>query len=314
MQTAIEIESLSKIYRKRRGEDIRAVDDLALSVPAGQIFGFLGPNGAGKTTSIKMVCGLVTPSSGRVYLNGFDVNRQRGNAMRQTGAVLEGTRNVYWRLSPWENLMYFGRLKGVWGSRLRERAKWLLQCLDLWSRRNVAVRGFSRGMQQKLAIACALIADPPVVLLDEPTLGLDVDAARTVKAWIEELAREHGKTVLLTTHQLGMAQELCDRIAIMSKGRLIADHPVTELLALFRQHEAYEIRLKGHLNGELSAFNGLSMTYEYGDTLISGAFAEPESLHKLVGAIGSTGMPLVSVNRVEADLEEVFVQLTKKEA
>ena len=139
-----------------------------------------------------MICGLVIPTTGRVRVNGYDVARERSMAMRQIGAVLEGTRNVYWRLSAWENLMYFGRLKGYRGKALSDHAEQLLRGLDLWERRNDRVRMFSRGMQQKVAIACALVANPPIILLDEPTLGLDVQASRTVRDWIAKLAREQG--------------------------------------------------------------------------------------------------------------------------
>lgn len=141
-------------------------------------------------------------------VNGHDVWRQRSAAVRQIGAVLEGTRNVHWPLSAWDNLIYFGHLKGMWGKKLAARAEQLLRRLALWDRRGDLVRTFSRGMQQKVAIACALTAAPPIVLLDEPTLGLDVQAARTVKDLVGRLAREQGKTVVLTTHQLDMAQEL----------------------------------------------------------------------------------------------------------
>ena len=131
---SIEIDSLSKTYPKRKGVSVAAVRDLSLSVPAGQVLGFLGPNGAGKTTTIKMMCGLVTPTSGAVRLNGFDVASRRGDAMGQIGVVLEGTRSVYWRLSAWENLMYFGRLKGRRSGEIRPRAEWLLHELGLWER------------------------------------------------------------------------------------------------------------------------------------------------------------------------------------
>ena len=236
---AIEAHQLSKSYRKRGRPPLHAVRPLDLKVPAGQIFGFLGPNGAGKTTTIKMLCALITPDSGQIRLNGFDVHRQRGDAMRQIGAVLEGTRNVHWRLSAWQNLRYSAGIKGCRGAEFETRATFLLRDLDLWERRTDMLQTFSRGMQQKVAIACALIADPPVVLLDEPTLGLDVHSARTVKEWIVKLARERGKTVVLTTHQLDMAQEVCDRVAIMRSGALIADEPIADLLALFRGEESY---------------------------------------------------------------------------
>src|SRR5258707_1837561 len=139
--SAIEIASLSKTYRKGKNPPIQAVDSLSLTVPRGQVLAFLGPNGAGKTTTIKMICGLISPTTGSVQLNGYDSARQRGQAMNQIGAVLEGTRNVYWRLSAWENLMYFGRLKGQWGKSLTQRGEALLRDLDLWDRRNDEVRG-----------------------------------------------------------------------------------------------------------------------------------------------------------------------------
>src|SRR5437667_7543916 len=156
--------------------------------------------------------------------------------MRQIGAVLEGTRNVYWRLSAWENLMYFGHLKECFGKELKIRAEQLLRELDLWDRRGDVLRTFSRGMQQKVAIACALVSNPSIVLLDEPTLGLDVQAALTVKEWVAKLAHEQGKTIVLTTHQLDLAQDVCDSVAIMRKGCLITYRPLAELLHLFHQH------------------------------------------------------------------------------
>ncbi|HLZ81816.1 MAG TPA: ABC transporter ATP-binding protein [Ktedonobacteraceae bacterium] len=166
---AIEITSLSKIYPTAHRETVAAVDDLNLVVEAGQVFGFLGANGAGKTTTIKMMCGLITPTTGLIRIGGHDVSRERSAVMHLIGAVLEGTRNVYWRLTAWQNLMYFGHLKGSWGKELKERAKELLGELDLWERRNDPLRTFSRGMQQKVAIACALIGNPSIILLDEPT-------------------------------------------------------------------------------------------------------------------------------------------------
>ena len=310
MEIAIAIEGLGKTYARRGQPPVHAVDDLSLSVPAGQVLGFLGHNGAGKTTTIKMICGLVTPSRGRVRVNGYDVARERGAAMRQLGAVLEGTRNVYWRLSALNNLLYFGRLKGISGAALTARAERLLRDLDLWERRHDPVRTFSRGMQQKVAIACALIADPPIVLLDEPTLGLDVEAARTVKDWVSRLAREQGKTVVLTTHQLDIAQALCDRVAIMRRGRLVADQPLDEMLGIFRQ-EHYQIRLDGHLAARRPAgLDGLSVTVENGHTVLAGAIADQAALHDLLGRVRAAGLPLLAVQRVEPTLEDVFVRLT----
>jgi ABC-2 type transport system ATP-binding protein len=312
MPPAIEIEHLSKSYPKRNGAVVKAVDDLNLVVPTGQVLGFLGANGAGKTTTIKMLCGLITPDVGLVRLHGYHVARQRGAAMRQIGAVLEGTRNVYWRMSAWDNLLYFGRLKGCTGKILHERAETLLQELALWERRKDPVSEYSRGMQQKVAIACALIADPPIVLLDEPTLGLDVQAARTVKNWIRQLSGERGNTVLLTTHQLDMAQELCDHVAIMRQGKLITNQPTAALLDLFR-HEYYQIRIVGEINGDQPLLSTFSRTHENGQTIFSGAIPDQVGLYQALGEVHAAGLPLVGVQRAEPNLEEIFVRLMEVE-
>lgn len=307
---AIEITNLSKMYTRRKGQAIYAVKNLSLAVPRGQVFGFLGANGAGKTTTIKMICGLITPNSGRILVNGYDVARERSKAMRQIGVVLEGTRNVYWRLTVWQNLMYFGRLKGVWGQALTMRAESLLRDLELWERRNDVVRTFSRGMQQKLAIACSLIAAPPIVLLDEPTLGLDIRASRTVKEWVKKLAQEQGKTVILTTHQLDMAQDLCDRVAIISKGNLLTDQPLTELLHLFPQ-EYYQIRVKGEFTAqEPLGFEPFHIEQENGETTLVGPIEDQAALHALLERLYSLNYPLLALNRVEPNLEEVFMHIT----
>ncbi len=306
---AIELKSLSKIYKRPNNNTITAVQNLDLSVEAGQIFGLLGPNGAGKTTTIKMICSLVQPSTGQILLNGFDIARQKNAAMTQIGAVLEGARNIYWRLSAMQNLLYFGRLKGK-SYQLKERAEQLLHNLDLWERRNDEVRFFSRGMQQKVALAAALVSDPPILLLDEPTLGLDVQATITMKHLIKRLAEEHSKTIILTTHQLDLAQEVCHQIAIISRGRLIANHPVRQLLALFRQ-EYYQIQLSGSLNGKSSShFEGLNKTVNKEGLTLVGPMSD-EQLYALLSDAESLGLTLISVNQVEPDLEEVFMKLVE---
>ncbi|QBD75631.1 ABC transporter ATP-binding protein [Ktedonosporobacter rubrisoli] len=306
---AISITALSKHYRLAGKSVRKAVDQLDLSIAQGQIYGLLGANGAGKTTIIKMLCGLIIPTSGHIVINGYDLARERYRAVQQIGAVLEGTRNVYWRLSAWENLLYFGRLKGCRERELRIRARQLLEELELWERRNSAVRTFSRGMQQKVAIACAVIADPSIVLLDEPTLGLDIQAARTVKDWVAKLAREQGKTVILTTHQLDIAQQLCERVAIMRHGQLLADQPLTHLLKYFRE-EHYQIRLRGQLSSEQAAlFAPLNMSYADGESCLTGLIGNQAQLYRYLADIERLQLPLLAVQLLEPSLEEVFMRL-----
>jgi ABC-2 type transport system ATP-binding protein len=256
---------------------------------------------------MKMVCGLVRPTSGQIFLNGVDVSRHKRAAMSQIGAVLEGARNVYWRLSAWQNLIYFGRLKGG-SKKIKETAEQLLHELDLWDRRSDEVRFFSRGMQQKVALAAALMNDPPVLLLDEPTLGLDVQAARSIKNLINKLAAEQGKTIILTTHQLDIAQELCHQVAIMRQGQLVANQPIRQLLALFRE-EYYQIQLCGSAADLPPHFaETMTVSQQDGEVSLTGPLSN-DQLHELLAQVRDTGLPLLSVNRVEPDLEEVFFRL-----
>jgi ABC-2 type transport system ATP-binding protein len=302
---AIELTGLTKRYRRGNGL-FTAVNDVTLSVPRGQVLGLLGPNGAGKTTTIKMTCGLILPTAGTIALNGYDVGRQRSNAVRQLGAVLEGSRNVYWPLSAWQNLMYFGRLKGLRGREIRPRAERLLADLGLWERRNETVGSYSRGMQQKVAIAAALITDPPVILLDEPTLGLDVEAARTVKDWITHLAADDGKSIVLTTHQLALAQELADRIAVIRDGTIIADLPTPDLLARFAE-DRFEVRVAGPLNGFAGALPaGARCEADTESTLVTLRDASQPALHEFLDELRAGNVPLLSVTQARPGLEEVF--------
>jgi ABC-2 type transport system ATP-binding protein len=308
-QVSIELENISKVYKGPKKTALTAVEHLSLTIGGSQVFGVLGANGAGKTTTIKMMCGLIIPTTGDIRLNGYDVRRQRSQAARQIGAVLEGTRNVYWRLTAWENLMYFGRLKGYRGPKLVERGKQLLHELELWDRRDQPLRYFSRGMQQKVAVAAALIADPPIVLLDEPTLGLDIQAALTVKSWIARLAREEGKTVILTTHQLDLAQDLCERVAIMYKGQILANQPLNELLYLFEKNR-YQIKVRGELTSrQQEQLHNWKVTHEEGETLLDGVLADQEELHEMLSDLHRWKLPILSVNQQEPDLENVFVQM-----
>ena len=307
---AIEINALTKDYRSTKA---RAVDGVSLRVPAGSVFGFLGPNGAGKTTTIKILAGLLSATTGQVLLNGYDVARQRSAAMEQIGAVLEGSRNVYWTLSAWQNLVYFGRLKGMRKAAAQARAEELLTGLDLWERRDEKVGDYSRGMQQKVAIAAALIADPPILLLDEPTIGLDVEATRTVKEWVRTLSTERGKTVLLTTHQMNVVEELCDRVAVIRRGQMITDQPTRQLLATFRRRDQYVIEIDGPADG-LELPVGYEMTSTDDTTTITARLAGPQELYGLVDRLRDRGAILQSLAQVQPDLEDVFLDLIKDKA
>lgn len=240
----LEVQSLQKSYRSS-GKVVEAVRDVSFSISAQEVLAFLGPNGAGKTTTIKMIAGLIVPDRGSVDIAGRDPHRN-SRALRSLGAVLEGNRNIYWRLTPEENLEYFGVLRGLSGRVARQRARGLLDRFELSHKRKTTVQTLSRGMQQKLAIAVALIHEPQLLLLDEPTLGLDVEATQTVKQLVREIAQE-GRAILLTTHQLDLAEELSDRVAIINKGKIVAQANTADLIRQF-SGTVYQIELEEEIN------------------------------------------------------------------
>lgn len=199
---------------------VRALADLSLRVEPGEVFGLLGPNGAGKTTLLKVLATLLLPSEGGARVDGADLVRQPGAVRRRVGLATGDERTFYWRLTGRENLEFFSGLRGLSPAAARRRAAAVLESVDLVEQADEIVGRYSTGMRQRLAIARALVGDPPVLLLDEPTRSLDPVAAARVQALIRRLSREEGRTVLLATHQLGEAAAACDRIGILVAGVL----------------------------------------------------------------------------------------------
>lgn len=226
----LDAKNLKKAYGRGK-QRFDAVRDVSLRLHRGEVLAFLGPNGAGKTTTIKMISGLVRPDAGQVSIDGLDPHRQ-SLALKRVGAVLEGNRNLYWRLTPLENIEYFGGLRQVPRRVARQRGEQLLEQFGLIDKRKTPVQKLSRGMQQKLAIAVALVHQPTLLLLDEPTLGLDVEASETVKTLVRDVAAA-GCAILLTTHQLDVAEELSDRVAIIRQGEIIAEQSTQMLIQQF---------------------------------------------------------------------------------
>ena len=223
----IEARNLHRTYKtstgtiRRRSLEVEAVRGVDFAVEKGELFGLLGPNGAGKTTTIKMLITLLIPTSGSAHVLGYDVVKEAREVRKRIGYVFGGERGVYERLSGLDNLRYFAELYGVPGKRIRPRIEELLELVGLKGREKERVEGYSRGMKQRLHVARGLLHDPPVVFLDEPTIGLDPVGARELRATIASLT-EAGKTVLLTTHYMFEADALCDRIAVIAKGEIVA--------------------------------------------------------------------------------------------
>ena len=226
MKTVISTDGLSKYYGK--GGEIKAVDELDLEVYEGETFGLLGPNGAGKTTTVRLLNCIIKPTGGTASVNGYDILKQGTEVKRITGLLAESP-GLYEKLSAHEFLEFMGALYDVPGNVLRERIDDLLKLFSLYDRRDYLLEGYSRGMKQKVLIASALIHDPPVLFLDEPTSMLDPRAALMVKDLIKKLADSAGKTIFICSHILPIVEELCDRIGIINQGKLIAVGTIDEI-------------------------------------------------------------------------------------
>ncbi|MCA9994422.1 MAG: ABC transporter ATP-binding protein [Anaerolineales bacterium] len=299
---------------EKRYRETAVVSDLSFQLAAGEVLAILGPNGAGKTTTIKMLLGLVTPTSGQATVLGQDmaIPSQMRQGVQHIGAVLEGARNAYWRLSVRENLRYFGGLRGMRRHQVEGRADELLALLDLTQQQEKEVRLLSRGMQQKVAIANALMHDPAILVLDEPTLGLDVQTAVILEETIKQLAQA-GKGILLTTHVMPLAERLADRILVLHKGRQVAANETRKLLQQFDRRSLVEVKLETAVspatqqqiatrfpNVQLAAANRL-------------AWVEPQQLEvaALYHFLAESGCVVTSIARQEPDLETVFLSLTR---
>ncbi|MFC4360064.1 ABC transporter ATP-binding protein [Halobium salinum] len=311
---AVSVRNLTKTY----GDDVRAVDGVSFDVEPGTVVGLLGPNGAGKTTLIKSVLGLVLPDAGAVDIDGVDVYADTREAYRHVGAMLEGARNVYWRLTVRENLRFFAALGDVDPAKARERGEELLDRLDLQEKADTPVNDLSRGMKQKTALACTLSRGVPVVFLDEPTLGLDVESSLSLRRELRRLAEDESTTVVLSSHDMGVIETVCDRVVVLSEGRVVADDSVAALKALFRT-QRYRVVVDGRIDDRLDA--RLRREYEVirsepvGDTThLELAVESGRELHAALGAVLDAGHEVASVDAADPDFEEVFLRLTERDA
>ncbi|MBW8012146.1 MAG: ABC transporter ATP-binding protein [Chloroflexi bacterium] len=246
----IEINNLRRVYKatigtlRRKTKEVVAVDDISFNVSAGELFGLLGPNGAGKTTVVKMLTTLLIPTSGTARIMGADVEKEAEKIRPKIGFIFGGERGLYWRLSAQDNLRYFASLYHVDPNVSKKRIEYLLELVGLEDRSKEKVEGYSRGMKQRLHIARALIHDPEVLFLDEPTIGLDPVGARKLREVIRNLQSEQ-KTILLTTHYMFEADALCQRIAVIDHGNIVALDTPEALKKLVKDLSVIEVEVFG---------------------------------------------------------------------
>lgn len=308
-------------FRKKEPKAMfTAVNGVDLQIMRGEIFGLLGPNGAGKSTTIRMLCTLLEPTSGSAEVNGFDTVKQANDVRRSLGTVLAGERSIYWKLTGRENLEYFAALYHIPQAITRKRVDELIERMEIKDRANELVEKYSTGMRQRIAIAKALLARPPILLLDEPTLGLDPQAARRVRELIAELKQE-GHTILLTTHYMEEADQLSDRIGIIDTGKVIALDTPEGLKHRIDQKEVIRLELTGwhdDLAGKLRSISGIEhlTTRQQGETDLwevnMQALNSRTAVPRIVEHISGNGTRLVNMNIVKPSLEDVFIHLTGK--
>ncbi|MGW4789936.1 ATP-binding cassette domain-containing protein [Streptomyces sp. NPDC004230] len=318
---AIEAVQLSRSYRNRSGivrrrvSEIEAVREVSFTVERGELFGLLGPNGAGKTTTIKMLNTLLLPSSGQARVLGYDCADQAVEVRRRIGYIPGGDKGMYDRLSGYDNLRYFAELYGVDPAEQRSRIRELLEQVGLSGRENERVEGYSRGMRQRLHIARGLLHRPAVLFLDEPSLGLDPVAARQLRETVAGLRRE-GVTILLTTHYMAEADELCDRIAVIDRGGIRALGTPEEIKGAEAAGTVLEAAVDGDVQGRLDTVRqlpGVSHVALESDTgrgqlLVIQAAADAVDLYYEVAA-ALRGLPVTRLASRQPTLEDAYVAI-----
>ncbi len=320
---AIRTENLTRIYRIREGKgrqkkrgELVALDRVNLQVRQGELFGLLGPNGAGKTTLIKILTTLLSPTSGRAWVDGLDVERDVDEIRRRINMVSGGETSGYGLLTVQENLWMFAQFYGMDRRTTRQRMDELLEMVGLADRRHTKISDLSTGLRQKMNVVRGFLTDPRIIFLDEPTLGLDVGAARQVRSFIANWLRERPeRTVLLTTHYMVEADELCDRVAIIDHGQVLACDTPSHLKRSLSREAIYHIRVSPFPQELAPSFHLIEGVRQFtprfhdGHVHLDFILEEDDVLTPVVDRISRTGARILSLEKREPTLEDVFMSL-----
>lgn len=307
---AIEVKNLSKQF-----DDLIAVNCISFDVKEGEIFGFLGPNGSGKSTTIRMLTGVIKPNRGTATIMGYDIEKESLKAKQVMGIVPEMS-NAYTELSAWNNILLMGELYGVSKGERAERAEKLLRQFGLYERRDSLVRGFSKGMKQRLILCMALINEPKVLFLDEPTSGLDVESSRLIKDIIRDLNKT-GTTVFLTTHNMEEANQLCQRVAIINRGEIVAIDRTESLRLKSSSLQSIEVSFNRMVDAddveELSRIPCIKQLKELGDKFKLYTDNPDEAIVCITEYARLHNLEINTLNTISPSLEDIFVELTQKD-
>ena len=310
MENAIEVKELTKFFGS-----LLAVDHVSFEVKGKEIFGLLGPNGAGKTTTIRMICGMLRPTSGTTVVAGFDVSQKPQEVKRRIGLVPDIS-NLFGELSARINLEFMGKLYGLNKKTRRERIDQVLELFQLKERQNDLVKYYSKGMHRRLTIAAALIHQPEILIMDEPTSGLDAQTARLVREIILNLNKE-GRTILLTTHQIDEADRLAQRVGIIDRGRLIALNTPEQLKNSIQGMRALEIKILDGIDQQkwlpiLRQAEGVdNITVAEGKIRILSKDLS-QIIPTVVNVVNKHGGKIENISVAQPSLEDAFISLTGK--
>ncbi|MGB9756883.1 MAG: ATP-binding cassette domain-containing protein [Candidatus Bipolaricaulaceae bacterium] len=320
-ELAVKTADLTRVFRLRKREaregkkEILALDRVNLEVRRGELFGLLGPNGAGKTTLIKILATLLAPTSGRAWVAGVDVVENPAEVRRHINMVQGGETSGYGLLTVEENLWMFAQFYGIPSREARRRIRELLALVGMAERAKTKVYHLSSGMRQKMNIVRGFLTDPEILFLDEPTLGLDVQTARTIRDFIRQWLSEHpDRTILLTTHYMHEADELCQRVAIIDRGRILACASPGELKRSLQRDAVFRLYLAG-ISGARNVLDGmrgvraLSERTEDGRLALDLILTEEGALVEVLSRLQAAGGELLELKKEEPTLEDVFLAL-----
>jgi ABC-2 type transport system ATP-binding protein len=305
----------------RKTFSVNAVDNLNLNIKKGELFGLLGLNGAGKTTLVKILCTLLPPDYGTATVNGFDVVKEQMRVKRSIGTIFSvGERGFFWRLSGYSNLEFFAAINNVPRSGRQRRIMEVLELVGMQEKAFEIFQKYSGGMKRKLSLARALLADPPILLLDEPTTGLDITSSRNIRDFIKnDLSKKHGKTILYTTHYIEEVSQMCDHVGIMNKGKIIALDTPDALKAMTKKGEVADIVVKNMSEAQVNSLRGLAgvsglasevQDSVLGQTRLRVRLENTDALPMVLDFFFREKIKLITFRQEEPTLEDAFIELT----